>query len=129
MPTVYNGRFTVESRLLLQVAIRCSHVKGNIMATQDQLSILYALYKELARLRYGDEKKWSKISLGHKVTSYFSGGSGSVAGFANKLNQIDPMNADGILIHPADLHNAKTIGNIFAAIIKAYEDAGWEVTP
>ena len=99
------------------------------MPQRDQLSILHALYKELARIRYGDPDKWPKISLGQKVSTFFPGGAGAVAGFADNLNKIDPMKRDGIKIHPDDLRGAKTVANIFAAIIKAYEAAGWEVTP
>nr|WP_319514374.1 hypothetical protein [uncultured Cohaesibacter sp.] len=99
------------------------------MPERSQLDILYSLYRELARIRWGNADKWSKCSLGHLVSSYFPGGPSAVAGFANVLNQINPMRDDGIIIHPNDLREAKKIAHIFAAIIKAYEDAGWRVVP
>lgn len=97
--------------------------------TRSQLDILYALYKELARLRWGSPDKWANCSLGHSVSSYFPGGSTAVGGFSNVLNQIDPMKSDGVLVHPNDIRDAKKISNIFAALIKAYKDAGWVVVP
>lgn len=97
--------------------------------TRGELDILYALYRELARLRWGSADKWAKCSLGHKVSSYFPGGAGAVAGFANVLNKLDPMKKDGIKVHPADIRDAKTVANIWAGIIKAYEDAKWKVVP
>lgn len=98
------------------------------MASRRDVTILHALFKELARIRYGSPRDWAKVTNYQKVSSFFAGAE-AVAAFANKLNQIDPMDRDGILVHPANIRNAKTVGNIYGGVLKAYTDAGWTITP
>ena len=38
------------------------------------------------------------------------------------------MNTDNILVHPQDIRNAKTIGNIYGALLAAYQNGGWTIT-
>lgn len=97
------------------------------MANRRDVVILHALFQELARIRYGSPRDWAKVSNYQKVNSFFSDAEG-VAAFANKLNQIDPMDKDNVLVPPGNIRNAKTIGNIYGGVLKAYTDAGWTIT-
>ena len=97
------------------------------MPSRRDVDILHSLFKELARLRYGSTDKWSKVTIYQRTSSFFT--AGAVGAFANVLNKSEPMKSDGIVIHPDDIRHAKTVGNIFGAILDAYEKAGWTITP
>lgn len=97
------------------------------MPSRRDVDILHALFMELARLRYGGTDKWPKVTIYQKTSSFFS--SGAIGAFANTLNKLEPMRSDGIVIHPDDIRHAKTIGNIFGAILAAYKRQGWTITP
>lgn len=98
------------------------------MASRRDVDILHALFQELALLRYGSRHSWAKVSNYQKVTSFFTSAA-AVAAFANILNQASPMRNDGILVPPANIRNAKTVGNMYGGLLKAYTDAGWTIKP
>jgi len=90
------------------------------------VDILHTLFKELARIRYGDESDWAKVSNYQKVSSYFT--TGAVGAFANTLNKRNPMKADKIKIHPKYIRHAKSVGAIYGGLLKCYGDRGWTIT-
>lgn len=96
------------------------------MPSRRDVEIYHAMARELAGIRYSDPGKWSKISLGHKASSYFSNPTATAA-FADVLNKAAPMRADGVLVHPKNIQNAKYLSNIYAGVLKAYKDAGWSI--
>lgn len=98
------------------------------MVSRRDVEILHALFQELAELRYGSRSNWAKVSNYQKVDSFFAS-TAAVAAFANVLNQVNPMVNDHVLIPPGNIRNAKTVGNIYGGLLKAYIDAGWRIEP
>lgn len=98
------------------------------MPVRKDVDILYTLFRELAHIRYGSKRKWSKVSNRDRTSSYFPGGPPAVAAFADVLNHRALLRQDDVVLNPNAIRLAKSVGAIFGAMIEAYEAAGWTVT-
>lgn len=139
MPELENVRLIVDSAKQLESEVAELQVNMSSLGSQvgeianrqaelekkvSQTDILNNLYKALAKIRFGKDTEWKKVSLGQRLDRYFPGGEGSRIAFASIINNSEPLKSHKVLIHPNEFRNAGTVGDLYIVILNAYKDSG-----